>query len=420
MKIVELQAEQFKTFEHSFPYRNFYQTEEYGMLMNRHQFNDYYLGLEDDSGNIVAATLILVKRGAFGFKWGYCPRGYLIDFKNIELLKEFSNLLKIFLKKRNFMYITLDPILIYKSRDNEGNIIPGVDNTEIYNTMMELGYEHTGFNLNFENIKPRWNAVANFNPNDNIFYKFDKEKRNKIRKAINLGVEIYQGAPEHIRTFYDFVEKKHTRKFNYYLDMYEIFGKENMFEIYLANLNTAKFVESAKTLYEREEIINNDINEELLSNDNTDSRNNILKRKEHSDKLLNNYKQNIVHATNLFKQYPNGKIIGSTAIIKYNGEIFFLIFGYDKDFRSYCSTPLMIYQIMEKYHKEGYNKFNLNGISGDFDHENGLNGLTKFKLGFNAHIEEYMGEFTLTVDKGKKQIHDRLSPILDWLNTPVL
>ena len=65
-------------------------------------------------------------------------------------------------------------------------------------------------------------------------------------------------------------------------------------------------------------------------------------------------------------------------------------------------------------------KFNLNGISGDFDHENDLTGLTRFKLGFNAHIEEYIGEFTLTVDKSKKQIHDKLSPILDWLNTPIL
>jgi lipid II:glycine glycyltransferase (peptidoglycan interpeptide bridge formation enzyme) len=420
MKIVELQAEQFKSFETNFPYRNFYQTEEYGMLMNRHQFNDYYLGLEDESGNIVAATLILVKRGAFGFKWGYCPRGYLIDFKNIELLKEFSILLKDFLKRRNFMYITLDPILIYKSRNNRGDIIPGVDNSNIYDTLISLGYEHTGFNLNFENIKPRWNAVSIFNSEDNIFYKFSKEKRNKIRKAINLGVEIYEGDPESIRTFYEFVEKKHTRKFNYYLDMYEIFGKADMFKIYLANLNTGKFVEKAKNLYEKEEIINNDINEELLSNSNFNSRNNILKRKEHSDKLLNNYKQNIIKATNLFKQFPNGKIIGSTAVIKYNKEIFFLIFGYDKAFRDYNSTPLMIYQIMEKYHKEGYNKFNLNGISGDFDHINDLSGLTKFKLGFNAHIEEYIGEFTLTIDKGKKQVHDRLNPILDWLNTPVL
>ena len=74
MKIVELQAEQFKTFENNFPYKNFYQTEEYGMLMNRHQFNDYYLGLEDDAGNIVAATLILVIRFSLVLKLLYLKR----------------------------------------------------------------------------------------------------------------------------------------------------------------------------------------------------------------------------------------------------------------------------------------------------------------------------------------------------------
>ena len=36
------------------------------------------------------------------------------------------------------MFITLDPIIIYKSRDNNGNIVPGVDNTGIYNTLIEL------------------------------------------------------------------------------------------------------------------------------------------------------------------------------------------------------------------------------------------------------------------------------------------
>ena len=41
--------------------------------------------------------------------------------------------------------------------------------------------------------------------------------------------------------------------------------------------------------------------------------------------------------------------------IKYDREIFFLITGYDPAYRSYCPTHYMLYQIMEKYHKEGYN-----------------------------------------------------------------
>lgn len=420
MKIVELQADEFDSFVSTFPYKNFYQTKQYGMLMNRHQFNDYYLGLEDESGKVVAGTLILVKRGAFGYKWGYCPRGFLIDFKNISLLENFTTLLKEYLRKRNFMYITLDPLLIYKSHDNKGEITPLVDNSSIYNKLIELGYEHGGFNLNFENIKPRWNAVSIFTDEEDIFTSFSKEKRNKIRKAYKLGVEILKGRAEDIRTFYDFIKDKHSRKFNYYLDMYEIFGKDDMFDIYFANLNTSKFVEQTKKLYEIEEQNNNEINEELLENIDTNNRNTILKRKTHSDMLLNTYKQNMITATNLFKQFPAGRIIGSCAIIKYNKEIFFLIYGYDKDYTSYCSTHLMIYQLMEKFHKEGYNKFNLNGISGDFSSTSKYLELTKFKLGFNSHIEEYIGEFTLTINRSKRRTHEKISPILDWLNTPVI
>lgn len=420
MKIVELQADEFDVFARDYPYGNFYQTKQYGMLMNRHQFNDYYLGLEDENGKIIAGTLILVRRGSLGFKWGYCPRGFLIDFKNENLVENFTNLLKEYLKKRNFMYIKIDPILIYQSHNNEGEITPQVDNTNIYNKLVELGYEHSGFNLNFENLKPRWNAVSIFEPTDNIFTMYSKEKRNKIRKAYKLGIEILKGNAEDIRMFYDFIKDKHSRKFNYYLDMYEIFGKDNMFDIYFSNLNTAKFVEQAKGLYEKEEQNNNEINEELLENLNSNNRNNILKRKTHSDMLLNTYKQNMINATNIYKQFPAGRVIGTCAVIKYRKEIFFLIYGYEQNYRSYCPMHLMIYQLMDKFQKEGYTKFNLNGISGDFSSLSNYTNLTKFKLGFNSHIEEYMGEFTITISKGKRNIHERISAILDWLNTPVI
>ena len=420
MKIVELHIDDFNKFEKTFPHRNFYQTIEYGSLMDRHQFDDYYLGLIDESNNILAATLILVNKVFIGYKWGYCPRGFLIDYNNVELLKAFTNELKIYLKKRNFMFVKLDPLIIHKSRNNSGEETNEINNENIINTLKSLGYEHFGFNLNFETLKPRWNAVLNLNDNEKAFNRVNKEKRNKIRKADRLGIEILKGSPQDINTFYQFVEKKHTRSLNYYLDMYEVFGKDDMFEIYFANLNTAKFVDKSKKLYEREEVRSNDLNQELQDNLNSNNTNNIIKRKMHSDMLKDIYQQNLIKATNLFKSYPAGKIIGSTAVIKYNGEIFFLIFGYDPDFKSYCPMHYMISFLIEKFHEEGYNKFNLNGISGDFKKTSELYGLTRFKLGFGAHIEEYIGEFTLVINRGKTNVYNRINPILTWLNTPVL
>ena len=102
MKIVELQADQFKTFENNFPYRNFYQTEEYGMLMNRHQFNDYYLGLDnnkfpfeisekDHQNSYKLIDNILVK-GNFGHNTNYVqPHGVIHGLQQFwQVLKQCS------------------------------------------------------------------------------------------------------------------------------------------------------------------------------------------------------------------------------------------------------------------------------------------------------------------------------------------
>lgn len=419
MEIIQIDENEFNQFAKNSPFKNFYQTTEYGMLMDRHSFDDYYLALKDNMGNIVAATLILVNKVFIGYKWGYCPRGFLIDFNNTELLKEFTDQLKIYLKKRNFMFVKIDPYVIYKSRNNSGEVVPGIDNQQIFDSLINLGYEHTGFNLNFENLKPRWNAVITTNGEENLFLKYSKEIRNKIRKAEKRGVEVIKGNPQNIKEFYSLVDKKHTRKLNYYLDMYEIMGKADMIDIYFANINTAKYVKKSKELYEAEERRNNLINEELEENINTNNTSYIIKRKMQSDALLNNYKQSIINATNLYKEYPAGIIIGSTIVIKYNNELFFLIDGYKEEFAAYCPNHYMKFQIIEKYRHEGFTRIHLNGISGDFSKESVYKGLNRFKLGFNANIEEYIGEFNLIINKAKFKTYQKINPVREWLNTPI-
>lgn len=419
MEIIQITKEEFDNFAENYEIKNFYQTGSYGALMDRHSFDDYYLAMKDESGNYKAATLILIKKELLGYKWGYCPRGYLIDFNDFNLLETFTKLLTQFLNKRNFMFVKIDPYIIYKSRDKKGNVIPGVDNSKIVDELIHIGYEHTGFNLNFENLKPRWNAVTTTNSTENLFSRFTKEIRNKIRKADKMGIEILEGDASSVKQFYSLVDKKHSRKLNYYLDMMEILGKKDMIKLYFAKLDTAKYIEKSKTLFEAEEKRNNEINQELEENINSNNTNNIIKRKMASDILLNNCKQNVINATNLYKEYPSGVIVGASAIIKYNKEIFFLIDGYKQEFKRYCPNHYLKYQIMDFYRKEGYTRMHLNGISGDFNKSSAFYGLTRFKLGFAAEIEEYIGEFTLVINKGKYKSYQNASKIVDWLNEPL-
>lgn len=419
MEIIQITKEEFDNFAENYEIKNFYQTGSYGTLMDRHSFDDYYLAMKDESGNYKAATLILIKKELLGYKWGYCPRGYLIDFNDFNLLETFTKLLIQFLNKRNFMFVKIDPYIIYKSRDKKGNVIPGIDNSKIVNELIHIGYEHTGFNLNFENLKPRWNAVTTTNSTEDLFSRFSKEIRNKIRKADKMGIEILEGDASSVKQFYSLIDKKHSRKLNYYLDMMEILGKKDMINLYFAKLDTAKYIEKSKTLFEAEEKRNNEINQELEENINSNNTTNIIKRKMASDILLNNCKQNVINATKLYKEYPSGVIIGASAIIKYNKEIFFLIDGYKQEFKRYCPNHYLKYKIMDFYRKEGYTRMHLNGISGDFSKSSTFYGLTRFKLGFAAEIEEYIGEFTLVINKGKYKSYQNASKIVDWLNEPL-
>ena len=419
MELIQITKEEFDNFAENYEIKNFYQTGSYGALMDRHSFDDYYLAMKDESGNYKAATLILIKKELLGYKWGYCPRGYLIDFNDFNLLETFTKLLTQFLNKRNFMFVKIDPYIIYKSRDKKGNVIPGIDNSKIVDELIHIGYEHTGFNLNFENLKPRWNAVTTTNSTEDLFSRFSKEIRNKIRKADKMGIEILEGDASSVKQFYSLVDKKHSRKLNYYLDMMEILEKKDMIKLYFAKLDTAKYIEKSKTLFEAEEKRNNEINQELEENINSNNTNNIIKRKMASDILLNNCKQNVINATNLYKEYPSGVIVGASAVIKYNKEIFFLIDGYKQEFKRYCPNHYLKYQIMNFYRKEGYTRMHLNGISGDFNKSSAFYGLTRFKLGFASEIEEYIGEFTLVINKGKYKSYQNASKIVDWLNEPL-
>ena len=420
MEIVQILKEEFDSFANTHPNRNFYQTSSYGMLMDRHNFDDYYLAMKDESGSIKAATLILINKVFIGYKWGYCPRGFLIDFNDFNLLETFTKLLKDFLNKRNFMFIKIDPYIIYKSRNKDGKENGNIDNTRIIDELKSLGYEHGGFNLNFENSKPRWNAVITTNSEEQLFSRYNKEIRNKIRKSQRLGIEVIKGNPDTVKDFYSLISRKQKRRLNYYLDMMEIMGKNGMFEIYFAILNTAKYIEMSQLAFEVEERKNNEINQELEENINSNNTANIIKRKMDSDTLLNNCKQNIIKATNLYKQFPEGIVVGTSAIIKYNNEIFFLIDGYKPEFKSYCPNHSLKFQIIEKYRKEGFTRMHLNGISGDFENSNNpYRGLTKFKLGFAADIEEYIGEFSLVINKGKYKTFKKINPIRIWLKQPL-
>jgi len=411
MAIIEMDRREFDEYAFKHPYRSFYQTTQYGTLMSKHGYKPIYLGL-DEGGEIRAAALILVKN-QFGIKLGYSPRGFLIDFNDYQLVEDFTNHLKNYLSKQNIANLIIDPHITHLERDKNGKPIEtkqkGVNISEY---LKRIGYQHKGFNLYFENLKPRWNMVLKTEQTPiEIFNSFEKQTRTKIRNSLRKGVEIYKGNKDDLKMFYQMINKKHTRKYEYYLNMYDIFGRFNMFDVYFARINTEVFLKNSKLLYEHELQRNITLANMLQKNIiKQKDRTKLTNKKIQSDKLLNSYKEDIVFGSKLNRD-SKYIIVASNAIIKYGNEIFFLIDGINYKFKNFNANHLLKWKIIEEYRRQGYTKFHFNGITGDFTRKNKYNGLFIFKKGFNTKVTEYIGEYSLVINKAKYSLYKSIKPL---------
>lgn len=412
MAIVELSRKDFDEFAYKHPYRSFYQTSQYGTLMSKHGYKPLYIGY-DEGGYMSAAALILTK-SQMGTTIGYSPRGYLIDFNDYQLVDDFTSQLKSFLQKKGITYIIIDPHITHIERDKNGNPVEkrqrGINISE---SLKRIGYEHRGFNLYFENLKPRWNMVLKTEASSiDVFNSFDKETRTRVRNSLRKGVEIYKGNKNDIKLFYQLLNRKHYRNLSYYLDMYDIFTKFNMFDIYFARINTETFLKNSKLLYEHELNNNNKLAEELQKNiKNEKIKSRLVNKKMESDKIINSYKNDIILGTKLYRD-SKYITIATNAVIKYGNEIFFLIDGVNQKFRNFNANYLLKWKIIEEFRNQGYTKFHLNGITGDFTSKNKWSGLFTFKKGFNTVVTEYIGEYLLVINKAKYGLYKSLMPII--------
>ena len=200
MKIITLDEKAFDKFASTHKYRNYYQTSAYGRTKKSNGSNIHYIGIIDDYNNILGASLLLYKEVFMNYKIAYAPRGFLIDYTNVNNLTEFTNRLKKLLGKQGYMLIKIDPFIPINIRNNKGKII-NINNESniILANLKAAGYEYLGANLFFENQKPRFEAIVTLNHDiKEIYQSFDKKVRQKIKKAIRNGIEIYKGNIEEI------------------------------------------------------------------------------------------------------------------------------------------------------------------------------------------------------------------------------
>ena len=140
MKIIELTETQFKNYSKLHSSRNYFQTIEYANIMNN--YNRLFLGFINENDNTIMGAVLLLERSVLKFKVGYVPGGFLIDYDNDNLFRDFITSLKNYLKEKKFVYLTTDNKTTYKMFDKKGQVI--YFDTNIIKLFDELSFKKIG------------------------------------------------------------------------------------------------------------------------------------------------------------------------------------------------------------------------------------------------------------------------------------
>lgn len=395
MKIKELTNEEFMAFSEYFPVSSLYQTSEYAMTMTKQKFDSFYLGMYDDNDTLVAASLIMVE--LLGkFQYAYAPRGFLIDYNNEEYVKKFTKLVKKYLRKKSIIAVKISPLIIkstYTKKDGDVEN-PNFENT--FKLLKKLKYYHLGYNNYFEAIKPRYEAIIDLNKDTALmFSNISKNYRTKVRASDRAGIRIYKGDEKYLPLLYKLTEKKYPRDLEYLKSLYNYYNNRNMVDLYFALLDTKRYLINVQKEYQQQNIKCTKVTDDIFKNQGKAS-STLIARKIAEDNKLAALKRQLIQATHLLQQNPDGVIVASAIMVKHHSEVYLVLDGYDVNYKSVNAKHLLIWKLMEKYAQEGYEKFNLGGISNpQLKENNKYQGLNEFKLGFGAKAVEYIGDLEL-------------------------
>lgn len=159
--LCELSEEEYHRFAVDHPYAIFLNSVYAGRRMRKNQWDVVYIGMKYDNELIAAA--MLVSKSIHVGKYFYAPRGFLIDYGNQKVVKEFTDLLVQYMKKKKDVYLKFDPFVIYQKRDENGNPQKGnTANDSFLHQMEKLGFHPMERKRGYDNTTQcRWISILN-------------------------------------------------------------------------------------------------------------------------------------------------------------------------------------------------------------------------------------------------------------------
>ena len=402
MRIITLSKEEFDDYAVKHEYGSYYQTSNYANFKSKFEKYDiHYLGFKDGN-ELLGAAMLVYKELFWGYKFAYAPRGFLIDYSNLSLCNEITIGLKKLLKKQKFIFIKLDPPIIYRKYDCEGNVeMASESSKEILKNFTKGSYVHMGFNIYNENMLPRFYAYSKLDSNPQVLFRsFSKERQDEITLDQKKSILVSLDKDGDIDRFLATTDSIYKGRIARHLKLlFNSFDETDDAKIFYTLIDTAKYTENINKLYNEEVEVNNNLKEIIETADSKKyNMQLVINDKMLSDKRLAELKTNLSNSLKLIRNNPLGEVIGASLVIS-SGKGVSVVANYvDPAYKNLNASPLTIYEIMKYYGAKGYSYIDLGSVPGDFNPKGKYYNIIKGKNGFNSSIIEYIGELDLVIN----------------------
>lgn len=395
MRLVELSIREFENFAYNHPLRSYAQTVNFAKLMGEMGYSYDYIGYKDDMDNIVAGSLVLTKKIKFG-KYAYAPKGFLVDYYNSSLFKDFFNEVVSYYNKKGCAFIKINPEIIIGELNPERSFAANYNqNVRIIDDLKSLGFKRRREIKPLDFIFPRVSPYINLKTYNRD--SLSDEVKEILNTSASSGLILEDATNKDVSLLYNYIKDTTTKSINYYRNILNIFTGNTgaNADLLFMKIDYEACLIQTQRAYEKELDHNNECNEKIQS-DNSPA---VLEEKMESDRNLILIKQQVVQATNNLKKQKY-EYIAAALIVRFENRISIVASGYDSKFISFNPMFYMYESIIERY-KNDYDFLDLNGLANSFSESSPYYKFNESKIGMNPDVYEFIGEFDYIIDEGK-------------------
>ena len=393
MQFREITRDEYHDFWGNHPLKTFLSAPEIGELRKSNGWDVYYVGVEDDKKLVAAAMLVSHKRH-FGKYEFYSPRGVLVDYENETLLHYFLDEIKNFVKNHRGYIFRMDPYVIYKERDIDGNIVEGgVDHSKLVSYLLDFGFKKVAI-ADMEQVGWMFSLHLEGKTKEQILKEMKPNTRNTIRKTEKIGITVKELGYDELERFQNIMIETGARKnfsvrsVDYYKKMYELFHEKGEVKYYVTELDLVQY---QKKLEDDKQTALDKLSKLSDAKYNEGQKKNL-------ENEIHSYEKKIQEAEEIRKGKNTDVItLSGSMFMIIQPEIIYLSSGNYEEFMKFNSQYLLQWMMIQYGIEHGFKKHNFYGIPANINKHPKDYGIYEFKRGFNGIVEELIGEFELPI-----------------------